>query len=197
LHHHTWQVTLKEFGYDFSKEEFLATFGQNSLTTLAILFGEKPDLAYARQIIDRKELLFQRMAAEQLELLPAVRDWLTRFQSLGMKQVVASSAPIGNIDVTVDALNIRRYFAAHVAGADLPPKPNPDIFLKAAQAVSVPPARCVVIEDAVHGLQGAHAAGMKCIAVTTTNPAEALHQADLVLKDLTGLSEEAFFGLFE
>ena len=133
--------------------------GRTSLTTLEILFGEKPDPDYAKKIIDHKENLFQKIAVEQLELLPAVRDWLAKFQSLGIKQAVASSAPMGNIDVSVDALDIRKHFDALVAGAELPPKPNPDIFLHAAQQIGVPPAQCVVIEDSVHGLEGALAAG--------------------------------------
>lgn len=196
LHLHTWQAALKELGHSFDREEFVATFGQNSLTTLEILFGEKLAPELARQIIDRKELHFRQLAVDQLELLPAIRDWLARFQSLGFKQVVASSAPMENIQVSVDALDIRQYFDALVAGAELPPKPNPDIFLKAAEAVGIAPHRCVVIEDSAHGLEGAHTAGMKCITVTTTNPPEALRQAELVLTDLTELTEEMFFGLF-
>jgi beta-phosphoglucomutase-like phosphatase (HAD superfamily) len=61
--------------------------------------------------------------------------------------------------------------------------------------VGVQPENCVVIEDAVAGVRGAKAAGMRCIAVLTTHPAEELGSADLILEDLTELSEEVFKAL--
>jgi len=67
-------------------------------------------------------------------------------------------------------------------------KPNPDIFLIAAQGINVPPENCVVIEDAPNGIQAAHAAGCKCIAVTNSTSAEKLLQADLIVSDLTQVS---------
>jgi beta-phosphoglucomutase-like phosphatase (HAD superfamily) len=59
-------------------------------------------------------------------------------------------------------------------------KPAPDIFLFAAQAIGVEPAACVVVEDAVNGIQAAKAAGMRCVAVAQTFPAERLQEADVV-----------------
>ena len=56
-------------------------------------------------------------------------------------------------------------------------KPHPDIFLEAARRLDVPPEACCVIEDAVNGVEAAKAAGMRCVAVTTSFPAEALAAA--------------------
>ncbi len=75
----------------------------------------------------------------------------------------------------------------------MPGKPEPDVFLTAAAEIDVAPARCVVVEDAIPGVEGAKRAGMKCIAVTTTNPAEALSNADIIVNSLTELPE----GIFE
>ena len=60
-------------------------------------------------------------------------------------------------------------------------KPNPEIYLTAAQALGINPADCVVIEDAVEGIKAAKAAGMRCIAITNSFPAEKLRDADLVV----------------
>jgi HAD superfamily hydrolase (TIGR01509 family) len=59
-------------------------------------------------------------------------------------------------------------------------KPAPDIFLYAAQALEIDPTDCVVVEDAINGIQAAKAAGMRCVAVAHTFPAERLMEADLV-----------------
>jgi beta-phosphoglucomutase-like phosphatase (HAD superfamily) len=66
-------------------------------------------------------------------------------------------------------------------------KPAPDIFLTAAEKLGVTPAECVVVEDAVNGLQAANAAGMRCVAVATTFPAGQLMEADRVRDSITGI----------
>ncbi len=118
--------------------------------------------------------------------------WLQRLQEAGARQAVASSAPMANITALIDELGLRPYFNAIVPGADLPGKPEPVLFLKAAQALGLQPEDCVVIEDAIAGVAAAKRAGMKCIAVMTTNPAEALSAADLIVEGLDALPEDVF-----
>ena len=66
-------------------------------------------------------------------------------------------------------------FGAIVTGEDVVRrKPHPEIFLEAARRLGVPPAECCVIEDAVNGVEAAKAAGMRCVAVATSFPAESL-----------------------
>ena len=196
LHYLTWKTALEELGHSFSKDQFVATFGKNNASTLEMLFGESPAPEFAAKITERKESLFREMIKGSARLLPGVHDWLEKFKEWGLRQAIASSAPVENIDVLVDELAIRPYFDAIISGADLPGKPDPAVFLKAARVVGVPPENCVVIEDAVYGVEGALAAGMKCIAVTTTNPAESLRDADVVLTDLAALNEEGLSALF-
>jgi beta-phosphoglucomutase-like phosphatase (HAD superfamily) len=117
---------------------------------------------------------------------------LARLKNAGVRQAIASSAPQENIDVLVDGLGLRQYFAAIVSGATLPGKPNPDVFLEAARQIGVPPSACVVVEDAIAGVQAARNAGMRCIAVTTTNRADKLAAADIVVDRLDELDEGAF-----
>jgi len=194
-HYITWRDALADEGIEYTREQFRATFGMNNHGVLAYVLGKKPDPAFAERLIEKKEAEFREIMRRGIEPLPGVVDWLTRFREWGYKQAVASSAPQANIDVQMDGLGIRDYFDAIVSGAGLPPKPNPDVFLRAASEVSVSPEDCVVIEDAVAGIGGAKAAGMACIAVMTTHPREELTEADLVLKDLTELSEGAFKSL--
>jgi beta-phosphoglucomutase-like phosphatase (HAD superfamily) len=71
-------------------------------------------------------------------------------------------------------------------------KPAPDTFLKAAEKLALPPARCVVVEDAVQGVEAGKAAGMAVIALTTTRDRAALSQADMVVAGLGELKAADF-----
>jgi beta-phosphoglucomutase family hydrolase len=188
LHAKTWQKAFDEFNVPLTDEQIKTTFGMNSLNAMQYLLGDRYKKEFMIEVIDRKETLFNDLVAGRIELLPGVERWLEQFKKWGMKQAVASSAPLENINAVVDDLGIRPYFDAIVSGAELPGKPKPDVFLKAARLVGTSPEHCLVIEDAVHGVQGARNAGMKCLAVTTTSPAEILWEADLVIADLAELS---------
>ena len=69
-------------------------------------------------------------------------------------------------------------------------KPDPELFLRAAQGIDVPPEQCVVIEDAPNGIQAAKAAGCQCIAVTNSTTPDKLSQADRIVTALADVSIE-------
>jgi beta-phosphoglucomutase-like phosphatase (HAD superfamily) len=106
---------------------------------------------------------------------------------------VASSGPMANIVAVIGSLGVADYFDAMLSGAFLPrSKPDPAIFVQAAATVGASPHECLVIEDAVVGIEAAHRAGMRCLAVTTTHSADKLSHADLVLPTLEHLTAAAF-----
>lgn len=191
-HFWSWSETLRKYGVPYSRELFQATFGMNNERTLTTLLGHRPEPEWMAEVGGRKEKLFRRAVRGRAQVLPGVLDWLERLRDSGFRQAIASSAPQANIDALVDGLSLRGRFEAIVSGADLPGKPDPTLFLRAAQAIDVMPGRCVVVEDAVAGVEAARRAGMKCIAVTTTNPAQALQAADIVVDRLDALPGNAF-----
>ena len=192
FHFQAWSQILSERAIPFSRELFQATFGMNNTGVLSALLERTPAPKFVAEISDRKEWLFRQAIKGHAQPLPGVRVWLENLKAAGVRQAVASSAPPANIDVLVDELGLRSYFDAIVSGVDLPGKPDPVVFLQAARQINVPPERCVVVEDAVVGVKAAQRAGMRCIAVTTTNPADALRNADVVVEGLDTLSEDTF-----
>lgn len=192
FHYRAWSKTLSERDIPFNREQFRATFGMNNAGILKTLLGYTAELDVVAEISDRKEELFRRAVKGYACPLSGVHAWLKRMKNQGIKQAIASSAPPANIDVLVDELGMRSYFDVLVSGFDLPGKPDPAVFLKAARLIGVPPDRCVVVEDAVAGVEGARRAGMKCIAVTTTNPAHELKEADVVVDRLDNLPLDIF-----
>ena len=195
FHLTSWKQTFEELGVAFDKEDFRATFGMNNAGILEWVYGKRPEPEEVAQVSEKKESLFRELIKGKAEPLPGVLDWLWRFQTWGIKQAITSSAPPKNIEVLVAELKIENYFDAIISGFDLLGKPNPDVFLKAANAIQVRPEKCVVIEDAIAGVEGAKRAGMKCIAVTTTNPASKLAKADFIVDRLKNMNKEGFLSL--
>lgn len=194
-HLRAWVQTLADYGLSMSEEFFRATFGMTNANLLPLLLAERSTPELVQAISDRKEALFRTLMAGQSQPLPGVKHWLESLRAAGARQAVASSAPPQNLAVMLAGLGVRPWFDAIISGDGMPGKPAPDVFLKAAAAIDLPPERCVVIEDAINGVAGAKNAGMKCIAVTTTNPAAALAQADVVVDSLADLSPTIVKGL--
>jgi beta-phosphoglucomutase family hydrolase len=196
-HFQAWTKTLSAREIPFSREQFRTTFGMNNTGILQLLLGEDADRDLIAEISDDKEENFRKAIKGQVQPLPGVRDWHRILQEWGVRQAIGSSAPRANIDALLDELSIHTYFDAIVSGADLPGKPDPAVYLEAARQIGVPPKRCVVVEDAVAGVKAAKRGGMRCIAVTTTNPAHELQEADIVVERMSDVSEDDFLRLFQ
>lgn len=195
LHYESWKAAFDEIGVSFSREEFRKTFGMNNAGILEWMFGRKSNPDEFSKISDIKESLFRELVKGKAKPLPGIITWLKQFQDWGIKQAITSSAPPENIEVLVTELKIKEYFNEIVSGFDLPGKPNPDVFLKAARKLKVLPEKCIVVEDAIAGVEGAKSAGMKCIAVLTTNPASALDKADIIFNNLGEMNKDDFLSL--
>lgn len=196
LHFETWERVLTEQGIPFDRQKFHLIYGLKNRDLLPYLTDRPLEPEWVDWIADQKELAFRQALQGHLLPLPGVVAWLQRFNRWGYRQAVASSAPPENVEVLVDELGIRSYFDALVTPGDLPGKPNPAVFLLAGSQLGVPAQNCVVIEDSIPGIEAARRAGMRCIAVTTTNPPEALTQADIVVTTLEQLTEEQVELLF-
>ena len=129
----------------------------------------------------------------RLEALPGARDFVAECRRGGLAIAVASGAdrtkvvanlreigmPEATFDTVVDGTQVERK------------KPAPDIFLEAARRLGIPPGECLVVEDAVSGVAAAKAAGMRCLAVTTSFSAGELAGFDWVAPDLAHAPAEA------
>jgi HAD superfamily hydrolase (TIGR01509 family) len=142
--------------------------------------------------------LYREIVVERgIESLPGVTRWLDELRSYGIPCAIGSSTERLNIDTILNVLGIGHYFSAIVSADDVSRgKPDPEVFLTAAQRIGREPARCVVFEDALVGIEAAHRGGMKAIGVATTNPIEAIGAADLTVHRLDELSMEKLAALF-
>lgn len=184
FHYQAWRHTLDLYDIPFSRQQFNETFGMNNWSILLLLVGPQLDQETYTRISNQKEEAFRQGICGKVQLLPGIKAALEYLKSRGIHQAIASSAPPENIAALVDELHLRESFEAVVSAYAMAGKPAPDVFLAAAQAIGVEPRDCLVIEDAVLGVKAAKQAGMACLAVTNTHPAESLRQADRVVDSL-------------
>jgi len=173
---------FKEKGVVVQPDDFLPFVGTGEnryIGGVAEKYALALDLAAAKR---RVYEIYLQLVPTQLNAFPGAQRLVRLCQSAGLRVAVASSAD--EIKICANLLKIGlppRTWDAIVTGEDVAArKPAPDIFLTAATRLGVAAASCVVVEDAVNGVQAAKAAGMRCVAVAQTFPPERLHEADLV-----------------
>lgn len=125
--------------------------------------------------------------AEEVEAIPGVTGLVARLADMGVAMAVGSNGPVAKMEVTLGRAGLLPFFGPHVYSArDLAhPKPAPDIFLHAANALGVAPADCVVIDDGVSGVKAAQAAGIYAIGFGRgADAAKLAPYSDVVLGDM-------------
>lgn len=166
LHFEAWATMARDLGRPFSRADFAATFGRRNPEIIHHLFNHPYTDAEIAELGDRKEELYRTEAAKGVELLPGARALLEGLHAAGFAQAIGSSAPRHNLELILRLTRTEPFFQAVVSSEDTQfGKPHPQVFLIAAQRLGAVPARCVVFEDAVAGVQAARAGGMKCVAV--------------------------------
>ena len=186
----SWRDAMRAEGVELTYDRFLASFGQRNDRILGAWLGEAADATRIRRIGDWKEAEYRRLAeARGLTPLAGAREWVERLRRDGWKQAIASSAPRLNVETMLHVLKFDGLIDAMVSADEVKKgKPDPDVFLAAAAAVSVPPSRCVVVEDAPAGVEAGRRAGMKTVGVNAKSPLA----ADVYVTSLADLPPDAF-----
>jgi beta-phosphoglucomutase family hydrolase len=178
-------------------DDFLPrTSGKTNNDIMPMIFGKDISTERIAELAHEKESLYRELYRPQLKLVNGLRELLEEIKAAGIPMCVGSSAPDENIDFVLDGLNIRSYFTAVINSSQITQgKPHPEVFLKAAAAMNLTPEQCVVVEDAVLGVEAARNAGMAVMAISTIMPPERLQQADMVIKDFTEVNIYTFENL--
>lgn len=187
----TWRDALAREGHALTHEQFASWFGQRNDAILRQYLGADVPDDVVRRIGDAKEEAYREMVRTRgIEALPGVIGWLRRLCDEGWRQAVASSAPPANIEAILAALQVGDCFQALVSAEEVAQgKPAPDVFLLAAERLGVPPARCIVVEDAPAGVEAGRRGGMRTIGIASLGrPLD----ADIVVASLDTLPAHAF-----
>ena len=178
---------FKEKGLIVQPDDFLPFVGAGEdryIGGVAEHYGFPLDVAAAK---NRTYEIYLGLVPSLLEAFPGVPDLIQDCRKAGLLLAVASSADFIKVRANLEKIGLPLQFWDTVLTGEavLNKKPAPDIFLTAAQRIGVHPVECVVVEDAVNGLQAARSAGMRCVAVATTFPSDQLVEADVVRDNIT------------
>jgi HAD superfamily hydrolase (TIGR01509 family) len=180
---------FEEKGLIVQPDDFLPFVGAGEdryIGGVAEQYGFPLDVSAAKK---RTYAIYLDLVPSLLEAFPGVQDLIQECRNAGLLLAVASSADSIKVHANLEKIGLPVQFwdTVVIGEAVLNKKPAPDIFLTAAEKLGVTPAECVVVEDAVNGLQAANAAGMRCVAVATTFPVAQLMEADRVRDSINGI----------
>jgi beta-phosphoglucomutase len=192
-HYRSWRQLASEHGFSLTEEQFTETFGRTSRDIIRRFWaGEAPDDRRIRELDDRKEALYRRIVSEDFPAMDGAVALLEALHAAGVRIAVGSSGPPENVELVLDKLGRRELIGAVVTGMDVTRgKPDPQVFLIAAERLGIPPEACVVVEDAPDGIRAAKAAGMAAVALISTGRTEDAFrevEPDLAVRSLRELS---------
>jgi beta-phosphoglucomutase family hydrolase len=169
LHRIAWEAFNRRYGLETTEEMHAFMYGKRNDDIVRQFYGELgPGEIEARGAA--KEALYREMAKARLQemLVPGVREFLGWYRNAPL--AVASNAEPANIRLMLEDTGLGPCFRAVVDGSQVAnPKPHPDIYLKVADILGVPPANCIVFEDSLTGVQAGIAACMRVVGIRTTH----------------------------
>lgn len=198
-HEASWERLAEETGLPLPAGHFKRGFGMKNEWILPNLLGWAHEPEAISRLSLRKEELYRDIMRERgIEALPGVRTLLDLLHEKGIPAVIGSSTHRLNITTTLDALGLAHRFADICSAEDVTVgKPDPQVFLLAAQKINRSPRQCIVFEDAQVGIDAALAGDMKAIGVATTHPLGTLRGAHREVERLTAVNWAFLQALFE
>jgi HAD superfamily hydrolase (TIGR01509 family) len=183
-----------EKGYTVRPDDFVPFIGTGEIHLLGGV-AEKYGIPFdAEKDKARTYALYLSLIPGRLRALPGVFSFIDDCRRRSLKLALASSADSVKVKGNLSAIGLKATaFDALVNGSEVArKKPFPDIFLKAADELKLKPSDCLVVEDAVAGVQAAKSAGALCLALTTSFPADRLTAADWIAPDLSQVPAAIF-----
>ncbi|MDB5130869.1 MAG: yvdM [Mucilaginibacter sp.] len=190
-HYKAWKRLANELGFDFTEENNEKLKGVSRVRSLELILewgGVTKTEAEKEELAARKNNWYVEMINHMTpaEILPGAKEFLEACRTAGIKTALGSASK--NSMTILDHINLTGLFDAIIDGNKVTrAKPDPEVFLKGAEALNVLPANCVVFEDAIAGVEAAIKGGMKVVGIGSP---KVLGAADLVIGGLNEMSLE-------
>jgi HAD superfamily hydrolase (TIGR01509 family) len=209
VHLKAFQTVLSEEGIELSKKEYYDKYlALDDKTCFAAVLkdrGKAFNKSLIHDLTDRKSKYYDHFIRETLVIFPGVIDFVKELY--GKYPIsIGSGAARHEIEFILGSIGIRKEFSIIVSADEIENcKPAPDVYITVLQLINqldslksgaVYPYECLVVEDSIAGITAAHSAGMKCLAITNSYPAEKLFRADMIVKSLEGVKIEDIEKLF-
>jgi len=198
----THTIALRKFcdmqGHHLTDDELKTrVYGRPNKDWIPDIFGNRLTPEQYRKLASAKEALFRELFAPIIKPLDGLINFLQKLEDNNIPKAIATSAPPENVEFTLEKTGVEKYFDIMFDESDIEKgKPDPEIYLKAAAALRLPPERCVVFEDSLAGVAAGKRAGCKVIGVTTTHTKEEFVGTDLVIDNFEDLKLSHLVQLF-
>jgi|SRR5690606_19379700 len=203
---HTNPYHAKAFEQFFDKYEIPYTekefeehmYGKHNSYIMTHFFKREIIGQELQQLEDEKESLFREIYQQEVVPLPHYLPFLDDLKSAGFKTAVATSAPLANLKLIVDSLQIDTKMDSLMASEDVSQhKPHPEVYLKSADKLGVQPTECVVFEDSFSGVTAALNAGMKVVGVLSSHTQDELPPCSLYIHDYREINATHIMNLLQ
>jgi HAD superfamily hydrolase (TIGR01509 family) len=189
------EIALRQFaeqhGYNLSEDDLRSRiFGRTNKDWIPMLFGTSDPSEIGRYAVE-KEALFRELYAPHIRPVDGLIEFLDKLKAQRMPCAIATSAPRANVDLTLEKTGTKAYFDIILDESFVTRgKPDPEIYLKTAEALKLPPSQCIVFEDSISGIRAATTAGCRVVGITTTHTKEEFPPVDQVIDDFKGLEPQ-------
>jgi beta-phosphoglucomutase len=198
FHMQAWEKFCQKYDILLNNEEFKENVtGRTVADAIRYIFNNKVSEEELKKYSEEKEALYRELYEAHIKPVKGLAAFLEQLAANNIPRAIATSAPAVNVAYVLKHVHISRYFDTIIDSTHIKyGKPNPEIYLKAAQTINMPPEKCVVFEDSISGVRAARNAGMKVVGLTTTHQREELTEVDLVKNNFEELTIEEIKSLF-
>lgn len=188
----------KKYDLELSEEKLSKkVWGRQNKDWIPAVFERDIEPALLAEYSFEKEKLFRELYETEIKPLPGLENFLKQLEEKEIPKAIATSAPIENVDFVLERTGLRKYFQTILHDAFVEKgKPDPEIYLKTAEALNFDPKDCIVFEDSLSGVQSGLSAGCKVVGVLTTHSPQELKETHLTIKDFNEITIEALGNLF-
>ncbi|GAB4400626.1 MAG: beta-phosphoglucomutase family hydrolase [Rhodoferax sp.] len=181
-HAQSWQDFARQHGLSIDLPALMRrTTGRNGVECMRLLFGPSLSEPAALALVAEKEAIYRARFGPQFRSVAGFAAFYAQARVRGLRLGLGSAGDRHNIAFSLAHLDLPQPFDAIVSGDEgLPGKPQPDIFLTAAQRLGVAPEQCIVFEDAPLGIEAARRAGMRAVALCTGHTPQELAGAHVL-----------------
>lgn len=185
-----WRKFLNRHGIQFTGEEFREyVLGRTSVDILSHFFQGKISAKDIDRYVQERSELAKNLFLPHLSLTDGLPYFLESLRHVGIKMGIATSSRQDYIDFILDGTQTRDYFDIIVDGTIAKrSKPDPEIYILAAQKLGTERENCIVFEDSIIGVEAAKRAEMKVVGITTSCSLQELGEADMVIKSFREIS---------
>ena len=185
-------IMFSELGIIVSPEDFQPFVGMGENKYIGGVAEKHGIIVDIEQVKARTYNIYEKIVSGKLYPLPGSLEFISKCRNKGLKLSLATSADTIKMEVNLKEIGLsRNTFDSIITGLDVKKKkPFPEIYLKAAKSLGLKPGNCLVVEDAISGIDAGKAAGCRCLAVTTSFETAALKGADWICDSLLNVPDE-------